>query len=108
LEVTNIKLKQHQEELHEVNALLKEQNEELMQQEEELQSTLENLQKTQEQLFESEKMAGVGGIVAGVAHESNTPVGVGITAITNLRDELQRMTNLYEKDEISRENFREF
>jgi signal transduction histidine kinase/ligand-binding sensor domain-containing protein len=96
------------EELHEVNTLLEEQNEELMQQKEELQTTLENLQKTQEQLVESEKMAAVGGLVTGVAHEINTPVGIGITAISNLLDDIQRMASLFEKDKISRNDFKEF
>lgn len=84
------------------------QNEELMQQKEELQSTLENLKKTQDQLIESEKMAAVGGLVAGVAHEINTPIGIGITAITNLMEEVEKMALLYDRDEISRSDFRNF
>jgi signal transduction histidine kinase/ligand-binding sensor domain-containing protein len=108
LQAANARLEKHQEELKEVNTLLEEQQEELMQQKEELQSTLENLQKTQEQLIESEKMAAIGGLVAGVAHEMNTPVGIGITAISNLQDDIQRMAGLYEKNEISRKDFKEF
>lgn len=108
LKETNTRLEKHQEELQEVNILLEEQKEELMQQKEELQTTLENLKKTQEQLVESEKMAAVGGLVAGVSHEINTPVGVGITAISNLLDDVQKMASLFEKDEIRREDFKEF
>jgi signal transduction histidine kinase/ligand-binding sensor domain-containing protein len=96
------------EELQKVNTLLEVQKEELIQQKEELQSTLENLQRTQEQLIESEKMAAIGGLVAGVAHEINTPVGIGVTAISNLLDEIQGMAEMYEKDEISRKDFKEF
>jgi signal transduction histidine kinase len=87
---------------------LEEQQEELMRQKEELQSTLEDLQKTQEQLIESEKMAAIGGLVAGVAHEINTPVGIGITAISNLLESIEKMAGLYEKNEISRNEFKAF
>ena len=39
-----------------------------------LNNTLENLRNTQSQLIESEKLSSLGGMVAGVAHEINTPI----------------------------------
>ncbi len=87
---------------------LKEKQEELLQQREELQATLENLKKTQDQLVESEKMAAVGGLVAGVAHEMSTPLGISITAVSNLLEDVQKMAGLYEKGQISRKEFKEF
>lgn len=41
----------------------------------ELQETLEHLQNTQTQLVQSEKMASLGQLIAGIAHEINTPIG---------------------------------
>ncbi|HEY7872075.1 MAG TPA: ATP-binding protein, partial [Rudaea sp.] len=57
----------------------------------ELRQTLEQLTQTQRQLLESEKMAALGGLVAGIAHEINTPLGVTVTAASHLREEALRI-----------------
>ena len=62
--------------------------EELSQANDELEATVENLKATQEQLVQSEKLASLGNLVAGIAHELNTPIGNGLMAVSTVRDNL--------------------
>ncbi|GAA4832533.1 sensor histidine kinase [Algivirga pacifica] len=64
-------------------------NAELNDQKHELQATLNNLQATQSQLVQSEKMASLGQLIAGIAHEINTPLGAISASIQNISDSLQ-------------------
>lgn len=60
-----------------------------------LELSLKTLKETQSQLVESGKMAALGGLVAGVAHEINTPLGVGITAVSFLYDKTQALAERF-------------
>jgi len=51
-----------------------------------LSAALQTLQHTQDELLASEKMASLGSLVAGIAHELNTPIGNSLLASTALRD----------------------
>jgi signal transduction histidine kinase len=53
----------------------------------ELTSALDRLQRAQTELVRSEKMASLGALVAGIAHELNTPIGNAVTIASTLVDE---------------------
>jgi PAS domain S-box-containing protein len=56
----------------------------------ELSSVVAHLRDTQGELVRVEKMAALGGLVAGVAHELNTPLGNGLMAVSALTDEVRQ------------------
>lgn len=53
---------------------------------EELQAALENLSMTQDELVRRDKLAALGSLVAGVAHELNTPIGNSLVTASTLAD----------------------
>ncbi len=74
----------------------------------ELRQTLEKLTLARQHLLESEKMAALGGLVAGVAHEINTPLGVTVTAASHLQEEARRMARLVESGELGPSELQRF
>jgi GAF domain-containing protein len=74
--------------------------EQTQRQKEELTQTLKELQHTQSQLIQSEKMAGLGQLVAGIAHEINNPISFiygNITYVTEHAENLLKLLRLYQK-----------
>lgn len=80
---------------------LKESNQELL-------STLEKLHEFQGQLVETEKMASLGDMVAGIAHEVNTPIGLGVTASSLLSDKLNEIKLAFEDKSLKSSQLKKF
>lgn len=74
----------------------------------ELIETLEKLHQFQRQMIENEKMQSLGDLIAGVAHEINTPVGLVITSTSILQDKLELMQQKFQENTITRKDFERF
>lgn len=70
--------------------------------------TYEILNAAQQQLIEAEKMAALGNLVAGVAHEINTPVGICVTAASRLDSKTKEFNNLMENGQMKKKDLTDF
>lgn len=95
-------------ELQESNEELQASGEELHSANEELRTTVDYLNEMREKMIEQEKMASLGGLVAGVAHEINTPVGSALTAVTYIPSLLEEFRAKVEGNALRRSDLTGF
>jgi signal transduction histidine kinase len=91
------------------NAIAKRQaEEELRAAKERAEQALTDLRNTQESLIEAEKLAALGGLVAGVAHEVNNPVGISMTVASSLSRRCESFAAELEQGQMRRSRLVEF
>lgn len=94
LEITHNQLEEHSRDLE---IKVGERTRELKQKNSELQDTLDKLKQMQKQVIVQEKMASLGSLVAGIAHEINTPIGAVSSMYDTLSRTLVKMQSVIEK-----------
>jgi len=104
-EIMRDKIKEY---IHNLENKVQFRTQELEDSNETLEQTIENLKNMQIQLIEAEKMASLGSLVAGVAHEINTPVGIGLTGITHFLEITRNLKKQYETNNMSEDIFEDY
>lgn len=102
INITDLKLTQV--ELQQLNQSLEQQ---VAARTHDLEQSMAQLKATQEQLVESEKLAALGGLVAGVAHEVNTPLGIAVTATSIIREASYELNQAFSKQTLTSSQFAE-
>ncbi len=83
-------------------------NQELARRRAEAEEALARLKEAQETLVQAEKLASLGALVGGVAHEINTPVGIALSCASHLADATAHMRALFDADDIGVEDFQRY
>lgn len=108
LEQQKDELLSNQRELRQENENRQYIEDELRKRNQELAQSMETLAIAKDQLLESERMASLGGLVAGIAHDVNTPLGVGVTAASFLQERLNSLYASYEDKSLTNKSMANF
>lgn len=73
-----------------------------------LSESLAKLKYAQDKLIQAEKLASLGGMVSGIVHEINTPIGIGITASTFIKQLISKIENNLENGMVDAQALAKF
>ncbi|MAC48338.1 MAG: hypothetical protein CMI12_16055 [Oceanospirillum sp.] len=77
-------------------------------QEAQIHALQEEITRLHEQLVEQEGLASIGALVPGVTHEVNTPLGVCVTSLSFLIDELKEVDEQFQSGELTEQLLRDY
>ena len=83
-------------------------NHELTRRRAEAEQALSDLEDAQDSLIQAEKLASLGALVGGVAHEINTPVGIALSCASHLADSTQGIRAAYAADALDADQFEHY
>lgn len=74
----------------------------------EVEDTLADLRATQDNLVEARRLASLARLVAGMAHEINTPVGIALTAVSHMEDQTGPLLAAFRDNRLRRSDLERF
>lgn len=70
--------------------------------------SMDELRQTQDKLVETEKMASLGELVAGVAHEINTPLGISVTSASFIKEMTETLQHSFESGTMKKSDLEKY
>ncbi len=95
-------------EIHSLDKILANVSSEIVNYESELVDNIKELKKAQNQIIEAEKLAALGNLVSGIAHEVNTPLGVSVTANSYIADNTKKINERLLNRELTKTDFEKY